>query len=128
MSKRTEYAYSHNAEEFYAYHESRDEAIREGSEYAEEDQYYIYTGRIVNPNLSIDVDWILERLGDLAYDLTGGASSDYGFLDGVTAEEEKELEIKLNKVLKEWLDKYHMVNFYTVDKISRHEIKGDSND
>lgn len=120
---KEEYAYSHNAEEFYGYYESREDAIDEGAEYTEDDQDYIYTGRIVKPDLSLDVDWNLERLSELAYDLSGGASRDYGFLDGVTDDETKELETRLNNVLREWLDKHHIVNFYTVDKVAKHKIK-----
>lgn len=119
---KEEYAYSHNAEEFYGYHESREEAIIEGSEYADDDQNYIYTGKIISPELGIDVDWTLERLSELAYDMSGGFSSDYGFLDGITKEEIAELETGLNIVLIDWLEKHRLVNFYTVSEVSMHRI------
>ncbi len=120
---KKEYAYSHNAEEFYGYYRSREEAIREGSEYADENQKHIYTGEIIEPKLCLDADWNLERVSELAFELSGGASRDYGFLDSVTNDELKELENGLNKIFNEWLNKYHKVNFFTVGSVSIHKFR-----
>lgn len=117
------YAYSHNCEEFYGYFRSRKEALSEGAEYAEKTQRHIYTGRIIEPNLNLSADWIIDYLTEKAYEQSGGASQNYGFLDSLTFEQKEELETELNKVIGKWLENYHKINFFAVDRVSMHKFR-----
>ena len=79
--------------------------------------------QIVCPSFGIDAANIIESLQEDAYS-EGGEFSE-GYLEGVTKEQEEELEEQLNAVIYAWVDKYnHHPNFYNVADIRFVKLEG----
>lgn len=93
---------------FYGAFSTKEEAI----EYARdkgEGPVYLFK-RVGRFDPYIYADDILGKIGDNAYDIIGDAANEYtSRLDH--ASDEQELEIKLNKVLKEWLIKHELMAY-----------------
>lgn len=69
----------------------------------------------VNPTRWVDVDIVLDALGDRAYDQIGEAASDY---PDVSQEARDELEALLGA----WVAKHAQPTFYAVKKITEYTI------
>lgn len=77
----------------------------------------VYFGQkaAVNPTRWVDVDIVLDALGDRAYDQVGEAASDY---PDVTREARDELETLLSA----WITKHAQPTFYAVKNITEYTI------
>lgn len=109
------YCYSLNGQDYDGYFDTKEEAIKEGTEYAVDAEKTIFFIGLAEKTFSphIDVDWLIESIQEDAYDHGGEYAEDY--LEGVTKEQKQELEEKLNDVFGAWTEKHkHEVNFYEV--------------
>lgn len=102
--------------------ETKESAIEEGLSVHGEDEWssekQLSVGVFVPYKPSINVDGLIERWQEDAYDdyYECGGSSIY--LDSVTDEQSKELQDELNKVLQEWIKKYNLeANFGEVHNV-----------
>ncbi len=120
MSREGNWCYSYNGEEFTGDYDNREDAIDEAMSYVDEETLFIYVGKIKEIELSADVDMLIERLAEHAYERGGDYAEDY--LDNVTKEEFRELEDGINDVLLKWIDKYHKPNFWEVVNIEKVKI------
>ncbi|ERT60784.1 DUF2188 domain-containing protein [Megasphaera vaginalis (ex Srinivasan et al. 2021)] len=85
-------------------YDTREEAIAAGRKEAIEDGIAkFYIGQVREHTPKIHLDSVIDDLQDDAYDKLGEWGE--GFLVRVTNEEKQELDIALNKVLNDWLDK-----------------------
>lgn len=77
----------------------------------------VYFGQkaAINPARWVDVDIVLDALGDRAYDHVGEAASDY---PDVSQEARDELETLLSA----WIAKHAQPTFYAVNKITEYTI------
>lgn len=66
-----------------------------------------YVGQIVEYKPKLDVEVIIERLMDNAFDYLGDYAE--GFLADLTGRQEDELERDLQVILDKWLDKYDLL-------------------
>ena len=99
--------------------DTKEEAIKEGKFCGYKE---LYVGRCVeNFEPCIDVDDVIERIQENAYDVGGEYAEDY--LDDVTDGAKETLGERLNDVLERWLNenKYE-VNFYSVEDIEKINI------
>ena len=77
-----------------------------------------YVGQIVEYKPKLDVEVIIERLMDNAFDYLGDYAE--GFLADLTGRQEDELERDLQVILDKWLDKYDLrPNGYHLVSIQR---------
>lgn len=109
------WCYSLNGDEYEGFYDSKEDAIEAGNEAAcDADLNTFWVGKAEKTFVpSVDVDYLLERLYDRATEEGGEHAESY--LNGVTKEQEAELEEKMNEVLNEWLNKHGQeVNFYSV--------------
>jgi len=94
---------------------SKEEAIKEAVEeakYNNDKQFKVGLCEEVF-NYGIDVDDLLERISDNVYEEVGEVAEDY--LDDVTKEHRDELEDNLNKVFREWQEKYkYKPSYYNI--------------
>lgn len=120
MIQEGQWAYSFNGEEFDGNYDNKEEAIEEAKDYLEDDQLIIYVGQIEEFPISADIDLLLERLGESAYEQCGDFAEEY--LHDVTDEHFKELEKNINSVLNTWISKYYKPNFYTIGNVERIKI------
>ncbi len=73
----------------------------------------VWVGEIEEAGIGIDVEWLLEDIGDRAYSEFGECAEDY--LTDVTSEHQSILEDELNAVFYKWAEKYnYRPHFYTV--------------
>lgn len=104
--------------------ENRKEAIRLGREQAKEDGLKsFYIGSQTMCSLStIYADNIIEDAQEQLYDNVGEVAETY--LEGVTKEQQKELEDKLNEVFYEWHKKHNLFpTCYMVENSEKIEIE-----
>jgi hypothetical protein len=124
MGYNNKWTYSLDEENFSNcdYFDTKEEAIEAGKEYAIDcEENYIYIGKCKEYIPWIDVERIIEQVGDTAYDNLGEAAEDY--LCDVSKDAEKELEKKITEVFFEWLNKYNLnPNFYSVVNIQKINI------
>lgn len=103
--------------------DSREEAIRLGTEQAKEDGLKsFYIGSQVMCSLStIYADSIIEDAKEQLYDNVGEVAETY--LEDVTKEQQEELEEKLNEVFYEWHKKYNLFpTCYMVENSEKIEV------
>lgn len=120
MSREGNWCYSYNGEEFTGDYDNREDAIDEAMSCAEEDILFIYVGVIKEIKLNADVDMLIDRLAEFAYE-RGGDYAEY-YLNDVTKEEFKELEDGVNDVLLKWINKYHKPNFWEVVNVEKVKV------
>ncbi|AEB77654.1 hypothetical protein ADU80_04860 [Clostridium botulinum] len=86
--------------------DTRKEVIKEGMRMAKEEGLVTFRiGRQIPIGIpTLDIDSILEGAYDQVYDEVGEVAE--GFLEGVTSEQQKELEEKLNEVFYNWIKKH----------------------
>lgn len=118
------WCYSFNKENYEGYFETREQAIEEAIYYYkdnEEDQDFIWIGQTKNISLGVNVDRIIEDLGEEAYDEAGEYAEDY--LSDVTLNHQSILEDRLNKVLIAWTKEFkYEPNFWTVTNTEKIEV------
>jgi hypothetical protein len=94
------------------------EAALEECDYS--DHFWIGQVAPVNINTMVDVDGVLERIGECAYEEVGTVAEDY--LTYVDKEHYAVLEERLNKVMAEWMAEFrYEPTFYKVTNIERVE-------
>lgn len=104
--------------------DAKEEAIAAGMIEARKDgRISFFVGRVVDVGLPvIDARLVLDQLGEQMYDEFETYAEDY--LVDVPGEQVKELEDGLNKVFKEWAEKYgHVPNWETIVDEERIEVK-----
>jgi len=96
--------------------DTKEEAIKEGKFCGYKE---LYVGRCVeNFEPCIDVDDVIERIQENAYDVGGEYAESY--LENIKDEELKELNENLNYIFNKWASKYNReVNFYSVVNIEK---------
>jgi uncharacterized protein YegP (UPF0339 family) len=109
-------------------YDTKEDAIKYGREEAKDTEYetdYFDVGQIEKyVPCGIDVDDVLDRLVDDAYDEVGEVSD--GYLSVITKEQENELEEKLNQVLNEWMEKHSLIpSFYKIVNVEKVEVHQD---
>lgn len=73
----------------------------------------VWVGEVEEATFGIDVEWVLEDIGNQAYSECGECAEDY--LTDVTSEHQSILEDELNAVFYKWAEKYnYRPHFYTV--------------
>lgn len=73
----------------------------------------VIVGEVEEATFGIDVEWVLEDIGNQAYSEFGECAEDY--LTDVTSEHQSILEDELNAVFYKWAEKYnYSPHFYTV--------------
>lgn len=73
----------------------------------------VKVGEVEEATFGIDVEWVLEDIGNQAYSECGECAEDY--LTDVTSEHQSILEDELNAVFYKWAEKYnYRPHFYTV--------------
>ena len=102
--------------------ETKESAIEEGLSVHGEDEWssekQLSVGVFVPYKPSINVDGLIERWQDDAYDDYYECRGSSIYLDSVTDEQSKELQDELNKVLQEWIKKYNLeANFGEVHNV-----------
>jgi hypothetical protein len=105
-------------------YESKEEAIRYGRKLAKSDGYKRFrVGKQIACSMAtIYADTIIENAVEQLYDEVGEVSETY--LEGVTDEQEKELEDTLNEVFYQWHKKYNLFpNCYTIEDIEYVEVE-----
>ncbi|MET3508270.1 hypothetical protein [Halalkalibacter oceani] len=113
------WCYSFNEENFEGDFDTRDDAIGEGLYYYEEDnQSELYVGQAQEVSLGVNIDFIVEQLGEDAYEQCGEVAEDY--LCNVKSEHREILEDKMNDVLQKWMDEFkYNPTFYTVGNVEK---------
>lgn len=98
-------------------YETKEECIKDANEEAVEDgKNEFLIGETFEPDTSIDTEYLLEIVGDRAYDDVGEVAEDY--LRNVKKEDLKELDQELNEVFDKWKKKYgYEASFYHVGNI-----------
>lgn len=101
-------------------YESKEEAIKDGIRFAKEEGYKCFrVGKSIPCSMArIYADTIIENAGEQLYDEVGEVSETY--LEGVTVEQENELEEALNEVFYQWHKKHEL--FPTCYKIEDGEF------
>lgn len=73
----------------------------------------VWVGEVEEATFGIDVEWVLEDIGNQAYSECGECAEDY--LTDVTSEHQSILEDELNAVFYKWAERYnYRPHFYTV--------------
>ena len=103
------YASSRDAETWTGAYETRKEAILDGlADYCGEG-FWIHSGHLVPLETVLpDVDDLLERMGEVAYDEAGEVAEDY---PDVT----DEARIELEELLRGWCEKHARPTFWVAD-------------
>lgn len=118
------WCYSFNEENFEGDFETKEEAIAEAIWYYkddEKDQDFIWIGQTKAISLGVNVDRIIEDLGEEAYDQAGEYAEDY--LTKVASSHQKVLEERLNEVLVAWMKEFkYEPNFWTVTNIRKIDV------
>jgi hypothetical protein len=118
------WCYSFNEENYEGDFETKEQAIAEAIYYYkddERDQDFIWVGQTKNISLGVNVDRIIEDLGEEAYDEVGEYAEDY--LTDVTLSHQKVLEERLNEVLVTWMKEFkYEPNFWTVTNVEKIEV------
>lgn len=126
MKKMSEgkWCYSFNEENFEGDFETKEQAIAEAIWYYKDDnldQDFIYVGQTKEISLGVNVDRIIEDIGDNAYDQAGEYAEDY--LTNVTVQHGRILEERLNDVLVAWMKEFkYEPNFWTVANVEKIEV------
>ena len=120
--KERKWCYSFNEENFEGDFETREDAIGEGTYYAKDEGITIFhVGTQKTIVLGVNVDAIIEQLGEDANEQAGEAADDY--LRRVKTKEVVILEEKLNEVVHSWLSDFgHRPTFWTVDNVEKIDI------
>lgn len=115
--ERWGYASSKDAEAWTGACRTRDEAIKEGSSHfsfllefgGRYDGFWIHSGHLVTLEMVLpDVDDIIERMGEQAYDEAGECAEEY---PDVT----NEARIELEGLIRGWCEKYATPTFWVAD-------------
>jgi hypothetical protein len=118
------WCYSFNEEDFEGDFETKEDAIGEAIYYykdCEEDQDFIWIGQAKEISFGVDVDTIIENLGEDAYDQVGEYAKDY--LYDVTTSHQAILEERLNEVLVTWMKEFkYEPNFWTVENVQKIDV------
>ena len=117
MSKKIDgtFCYSLDGDSYTGTYATREEAIREGNQYAydmEHETFFI--GECYQSFFpSVDANLIIENIVDNAISECGDHAEDY--LEDIPGEIIVELEEKMNEVLNAWIEKYgYSPHFYSV--------------
>jgi hypothetical protein len=115
------WCYSFNEENFEGDFRTKAEAIAEAEYYvyeADDDRDFIYVGQTKEVIVSINTNWLLDQLGEQAYEQAGEYAEDY--LYDVSREHESILEERLNDVLYAWMEEFnYKPNFWTVENVQK---------
>lgn len=85
-------------------------------------QNHVFIGEVEPYIPSIDVEDVIDNLGEAAYQECGECSE--GWLDGLKKEQKKILEERLNKVFNDWLvETNNSPTFGQFMKISKYNLK-----
>jgi hypothetical protein len=115
------WCYSYNGENFEGLCDTREEAIEEAIFEYGEDYNVIYVGRAKEVNLGVRIDWIIEQIGEDAYEQVGEYAEDY--LRDVKQEHARLLKERFDNVLHQWLDEFgYKPNFWTVVDVEKIKI------
>ena len=122
--KERKWCYSFNEENFEGDFETKEDAIAEGTYYAK-DEYegvtIFHVGTQKEVVIGVNVDAIIEQLGEDASEQAGEAADDY--LRRIKIKEVVILEEKLNEVVHSWLSDFgHRSTFWTVDNVEKIDI------
>ena len=103
------YASSRNSEAWIGECKTRQEAILEGIATYCGEPFWIHSGHLLSVETVLpDVDDLLERMGETAYDEAGEVAEDY---PDVT----NEARIELEGLLRGWVEKYARPTFWVAD-------------
>jgi hypothetical protein len=128
MSEK-KWCYSYNGENFEGDFVTKEDAVEEASCYinSKDDREYIYIGNPKEISIGVNVDAILENIGEDAYEQAGEYAVDY--LRDVTIKHGQILEERLNEVLYNWMDEYNYKPYFwkveNVEKIKINEHRKD---
>ncbi len=87
------------------------------------DVKFVYIGEFKEYEPYVDIEYVIERMEENAYDAVGEFSEDW--LNDMTHEEKKELQKIINKTIVNYLkDKGHMPNFGTVEEYKEYSLGG----
>jgi hypothetical protein len=115
------WCYSFNEENYEGDFDTKEQAIEEAIWYYkddEKDQDFIWVGQTKDVSIGVNVDSLLEQLGEEAYDQVGEYAED--FLTNVTLNHQKILEQRLNNVLVAWMKEFNYeTNFWTVENVQK---------
>jgi hypothetical protein len=118
------WCYSFNEENFEGEFDTKEQAVAEAIWYYkddEKDQDFIWVGQTKPISSGVNVDSIIEQLGEEAYDQAGEYAEDY--LTNVTLNHQRVLEERLNEVLLAWMKEYNYEpNFWTVENIEKVDV------
>lgn len=119
------WCYSFNEENYEGDFDTKEQAIAEAIWYYKEDddidQDIIWVGQTKAISLGVNVDRIIEDLGEEAYDQSGEYAEDY--LTDVKKSHQRILEERLNNVLYSWMKEFkYEPNFYTVENVEEIEV------
>jgi hypothetical protein len=118
------WCYSFNGENFEGDFDTEEQAIAEAIWYYkddEKDQDFIWVGQTQAISVGVNVDSLLENLGEEAYEQAGEYAEDY--LTNVKIEHQKVLEEKLNSVLATWMKEFkYEPNFWTVKNVEKIDV------
>jgi hypothetical protein len=119
--KMIEWSYSFNGENFEGRFATKEDAISEAKgNIGEDDGSTIFIGQIEEVSLGVPIEWLLDQLGEQAYEQAGEYAQDY--MVYVKKEHQSELEKQLNDVLESWIKKHNYTpNFWSV--VSVEEIR-----
>lgn len=85
-------------------------------------QNHVFIGEVEPYIPSIDVEYVIDNLGEAAYQECGECSE--GWLDGLNKKQEEILEERLNKVLIDWLEETNNnPSFGKFMKISKYNLQ-----
>ena len=118
------WCYSFNEENYEGDFETKEQAIEEAIWYYKDDeldQDFIYVGQTKAIILGVNVDRIIEDVGENAYDQAGEYAEDY--LSNVTVQDGSILEERLNNVLLAWMKEFkYEPKFWTVENVESVEV------
>jgi hypothetical protein len=122
--KEGKWCYSFNEENFEGDFDTKEQAIDEAIWYYkddEKDQDFIWVGQIKPVSVGVNIDSLLEQLGEEAYEEAGEYAEDY--LTNVTLSHQKILEQRLNNVLVAWMKEYNYEpNFWAVENVKKIDV------
>jgi hypothetical protein len=122
--KEGKWCYSFNEENFEGDFDTKEQAIDEAIWYYkddEKDQDFIWVGQIKPVSVGVNIDSLLEQLGEEAYEEAGEYAEDY--LTNVTLSHQKILEQRLNNVLVAWMKEFNYEpNFWTVENVKKIDV------